>query len=84
MILYSDNDPIPVQVKASLDIPSPKDINLQLEPRDGSRVEVKVLMWVFLGNLQDTQRKRHQFKDRVVFLNGSGICNGMSLDMLRA
>ena len=84
MILYSDEGLIPVHVRASFAIPSPKDIDRQLKPSQGSKEDVKVLIWILLGNLEETRRKRHQFSDRVVFFNGSGICNGMSLDMLRA
>ena len=83
MILYSNEGPIPVQVKASFTRPTTADIEIQLKANKRSDVTAPVLIWMSLGDFT-VGSLRDKFSDRVVFLNGSGVCNGMSIDMLRS
>jgi hypothetical protein len=84
MILYSNKGLIAVQAKASLRTPTPKAIKSQLKVHKGTDRQVDLLIWIFLGDLAATRLRRSNFEDKVVFLDGSGVCNGMSLDLLRS
>ena len=84
IILFSKEGLIPIHVMASFKIPSPQDMDVELKRHNLDTQDGTLLIWIVLGNLEETRRKRHQFRDKVVFLDGSGICNGMSLDLLRA
>jgi hypothetical protein len=86
LILFSREGPAPVQVKASFKVPTPKKIDDQLKkyrpsPKRPPPTQVDLLIWISLGDINELRRQ--QYRGRVVFLNGSGVCNGMSLDMLR-
>jgi hypothetical protein len=66
---------IAVQVKASLSLPSRSDIEKQLLVSPGTTEKVSVLLWVYLGKLK--KKKKYE---SVVFLDGTGCCNGMTLN----
>ena len=83
MILYSKEGLIAVQAKASPKAPSSKIIDLQLKRRRGEDDKVDVLIWMSLCDFPRVTLAK-KFADRVVFLNGYGVCNGISLDMIRA
>ena len=82
MILSSKEGPIPVQVKASFRTPSAKDIISQLAVTRGADKQVDILIWISLTDSQ-TGVIKNKFKEQVVFLDGSGVCNGMSMDMFQ-
>ena len=84
LIFFSKEGSNPVQLKASFDIPTYDAISAQLKICRNSEKKVNLLIWISLADVPDICRKRHQFRDSVAFLNGSGICNGMSLDILRS
>ena len=83
LILYSKEGPIPVQIKNSFKNPRSKEIKKQLKVFRNSADEVDILIWIYLGDLNSLRLKTH-FASNVVFLNGSGVCNGMSMDILCA
>jgi hypothetical protein len=78
MILYSKEGPIPVQLKASFKTPTGKHIKNQLRAGRNSKNHVDVLIWISL--IEAEPRIKQRFKSQVVFLNGSGVCNGDSFD----
>jgi hypothetical protein len=81
LILFSKEGPIPVQVKASIE----KQLRVY-RPNPGlpPPERVDLLIWVSLCDVAEMRRRRLESVDNIIFLNGSGVCNGMSLDMLRA
>jgi hypothetical protein len=82
LILYSKQGSIPVQLKYSFDTPTTYQLDDQLKVHRNGQETVDKLIWVSLADLPEIRRKLPQYLDRVVFLNGSGVCNGMSWDML--
>ncbi|KAI8906686.1 hypothetical protein EDD86DRAFT_270967 [Gorgonomyces haynaldii] len=69
---------LPVSCKASFDL-SPKEtirIQLKTSKQDGAP-PVRLLLWMYLGN----NRNEGKYAGDVVFLDGSGCCNGLALDM---
>jgi ribosomal protein S26 len=63
---------IAVQAKASFASPNDKAIEKQLLVSPTSLEQVKQLFWLYLG--------KEKTVDSIVFLNGSGCCNGLALD----
>ena len=83
IILYSKEGPIPLQVKASFKTPTSKQINSQLKVCKQSDKHVTLLIWISLIN-ETSSRIKQRFNQNVVFLDGSGVCNGISIDVFRA
>ena len=83
LILYSEEGPIPVQIKNSFKNPRSKEVKKQLKVFRKSADEVNILIWIYLGDVR-TLGLKTVFASKVVFLNGSGVCNGMSLDLFCA
>ena len=68
---------IAVQAKASFDLSDKKTILKQLLVSPKSLEPVKQLFWLYLGKNQ-----REKKFNSIVFLDGSGCCNGLALDFL--
>ncbi|KAJ3308618.1 hypothetical protein HDV04_001031 [Boothiomyces sp. JEL0838] len=66
---------IPVSVKASFTYGS-KKIDEQWYVSKTSSEKVEQLIWLYLGSLQKEGKQPN-----VAFLNGSGVCNGLALDI---
>jgi hypothetical protein len=66
---------IAVQVKASFDLSDRAAITKQLLVSPTSSEQVQQLFWLYLG-----EKRREGMFDSVVFLDGSGCCNGLVLD----
>lgn len=76
IILHSNHGGIPVSSKYSSTLDG-KDIEKQKMVRRGSNEKAKLLIWLYLGN----DNRENLYDDLVVFLNGSGCCSSMSLDI---
>jgi hypothetical protein len=68
---------IAVSCKASFDLSSDETIQTQLKISKKNDAPVDLLIWLYLGN----KRREEQYQVNVVFMNGSGCCNGLALDM---
>ncbi|KAJ2986934.1 hypothetical protein HDV02_006435 [Globomyces sp. JEL0801] len=68
---------IAVQAKASLDLSDKKTIAKQLLVSPDTSDRVQQLIWLYLG-----ETRREQLFDSIVFLDGSGCCNGLALDFI--
>jgi hypothetical protein len=69
---------IAVQAKASFDLDSTTKIDDQIKiSKDANALPVPLLIWLYLGSTH--KEEKHEGKP-VVFLNGSGCCNGLTLD----
>jgi len=68
---------IAVQAKASLDLSGRATITKQLLVSPTSEEQVHQLFWLYLG-----QNQRVEMFDSILFLNGSGCCNGLALDFI--
>jgi len=68
---------IAVQAKASFDLSDQTTITNQLLVTPTSLEKVKQLFWLYLGKKQKEERF-----ESIVFLDGSGCCNGLALDFL--
>jgi hypothetical protein len=68
---------IAVSCKASFDLSSDKTIQSQLKVSKRNDAPVGLFIWLYLGN----KTREEQYQDNVVFMNGSGCCNGLALDM---
>lgn len=66
---------IAVQAKASFDLSERTTITKQLLVSPTSSEQVQQLFWLYLG-----QKRREEKFDSIVFLDGSGCCNGLALD----
>jgi len=70
---------IAVQCKASFDLSQKKTIENQLlASKEGGAQSVQQLFWLYLGE----ENREKQYPD-VAFLNGSGCCNGLSLNLFQ-
>ncbi|KAI9314000.1 hypothetical protein BDR26DRAFT_887438 [Obelidium mucronatum] len=69
---------IPFQCKASFDLSSKSVIESQLHDMPHSNTNVVQMFWLYLGK----GVSREALFPQIAFLNGSGCCNGMSLDCL--
>ena len=68
---------VAVQAKASFSLSTPKEILLQLQSHKGGLWEpVPLLIWLYLGG--DPPQKQNY--PNVVFIDGSGCCNGLAFD----
>ena len=67
---------IAVQAKASFDLSDLKTMTKQLLVSPASSEQVKQLIWLYLG-----EKRREENFNTVVFLDGSGCCNGLALDL---
>ena len=68
---------IAVQCKASFDLCKKKTIESQLlVSKEKEAQSVQQLVWLYLG-----EENREKLYPKVAFLNGSGCCNGMSLNL---
>ena len=67
---------IAVQCKASFDLNGKKTIDSQLLISKQNPTQVHQLFWFYLGKEQ-----RELIYNHVAFLNGSGCCNGLSLNL---
>jgi hypothetical protein len=77
ILLPSNNGVIAISVKASFKDSSKSEIREQQKISKKSGMQVVQLIWLYLG---DTSQENNQ--ENVAFLNGSGVCNGLSLDLL--
>ncbi|KAI8894135.1 hypothetical protein BC833DRAFT_244566 [Globomyces pollinis-pini] len=68
---------IAVQAKASLDLSDKKTIAKQLLVSPDTSDRVQQLFLLYLG-----ETRREQLFDSIVFLDGSGCCNGLALDFI--
>ncbi len=68
---------IAVQAKASFDLSGRSTIERQLQVSPTSLNKVQQLFWLYLG-----EEQREKMFDEVLFLDGSGCCNGLALDFL--
>ena len=68
---------IAVQAKASFDLSDQTTITKQLLVSPASLEKVQQLFWLYLG-----ETRREEKFDSIVFLDGSGCCNGLALDFL--
>jgi hypothetical protein len=75
IILPTQQGGIPVSAKASFDYDT-KKMNEQLLLSNTSNMKVAQLIWLYLGNV-----KKAEIHDNVAFLDGSGVCNGLSIDL---
>jgi hypothetical protein len=75
IILSTNLGCIPVSVKASFDYSVGK-MNQQWLVSKTSSKNVIQLIWLYLGSLGKEERQ-----ENVAFLNGSGVCNGLAIDM---
>jgi len=75
IILPTNLGCIPVSVKASFDYVTGK-MNEQRLVSKTSSTNVIQLIWLYLGSLNKEERQAN-----VAFLNGSGVCSGLSIDM---
>ncbi|KAI3656133.1 hypothetical protein MP638_000601 [Amoeboaphelidium occidentale] len=75
-ILPSDKGLIPVSSKYSTTL-RVNDIEAQRLTRKGSNKRVQLLIWLYLGN--DNQEMLYD--NSVIFMNGSGCCSSLSLDI---
>ena len=66
---------IAVQAKASFDLSDRKTIAKQLLVSPSSLEQVQQLFWLYL-----VEKRREKMFDSIVFLDGSGCCNGLVLD----
>jgi hypothetical protein len=76
IILPASEGNIVVSCKASFNLSSDKTIQSQLKKSKTNDESVRLLMWLYLGN----HPREEQYKN-VVFINGSGCCNGLTMDM---
>jgi hypothetical protein len=67
---------IAVQAKASFDLSDKETIMKQFLVSPKCLQQVQQLFWLYLG-----EKPREQKFDSIVFLNGSGCCNGLTLDI---
>jgi hypothetical protein len=67
---------IAVQAKASFKLDGDKKINSQLQVHLDRKEQVKQLFWLYLGDYS----REGNFAS-IVFLDGSGCCNGLALDL---
>ena len=75
ILLPTSSGVIAVSVKASFDF-TRNDINKQWMISKKSNKKVTQLVWLYLGSSLKESRE-----ENVAFLNGSGVCNGLSIDM---
>jgi hypothetical protein len=75
IILPTNQGVIPISVKASFRLAGESVINRQLYFNKFAQLANK-LIWLYLGS-QDTELKY----ENVAFINGSGVCNGLAIDM---
>jgi hypothetical protein len=68
---------IAVQAKASYDLAGQKTIKKQLLVSPTSSEQVQELFWLYLG-----EKRREEMFESIIFLDGSGCCNGLALDLL--
>jgi hypothetical protein len=66
---------IAVQAKASFDLSDRTTITKQLLVSPTSLEQVQQLFWLYLG-----EKRREEMFHSIVFLDGSGCCNGLALD----
>jgi len=66
---------IAVQAKASFDLSDRTTITKQLLVSPKSKEQVQQLFWLYLG-----EKPREKMFESIVFLDGSGCCNGLALD----
>jgi hypothetical protein len=66
---------IAVQAKASFQLSDQNTIMRQLQVRPDTEEQVKQLIWLYLG-----KETREAKLNSIVFLNGGGRCNGLTLD----
>lgn len=66
---------IAVQAKASFDLSDRTTIAKQLLVSPTSLEQVPQLFWLYLGD-----KRREEYFDSILFLDGSGCCSGLALD----
>jgi hypothetical protein len=76
IILPTNQGGIPISAKASVSLAGESVIDRQLFLSKNSIEAAKMVIWLYLGS-RDTEF-RYQ---NVAFINGSGACNGLALDM---
>ena len=70
---------IPVSAKASAKLSPDKKIQSQLKvSKQQDAKNVELLIWLYLGQ----QKREKRYYNNVLFLDGSGCCNGLALDQL--
>lgn len=74
--LPSNQGGIPISAKASVSLAGESVIDRQRFLSKNSVESAKMLIWLYLGS-RDTELKYQN----VAFINGSGACNGIALDM---
>jgi hypothetical protein len=75
IILPTNQGGIPISVKASFNLAGESVIIKQLWFKNLAQ-SAKKLIWLYLGS-RDTELKYQN----VAFINGSGVCNGLAIDM---
>lgn len=68
---------IAVSCKASFNLSSDQVIQSQLLVSKNSNLPVDLLIWLYLGK----EKREQQYSGKVAFINGSGCCNRLALDM---
>ena len=68
---------IAVSCKASFNLSRNRVIQSQLLVSKKGNAPVDLLIWLYLGN----EAREEQHSGKVAFINGSGCCNGLALDM---
>jgi hypothetical protein len=66
-----------VEAKASFDLSDSTTIKKRLLVSPTSLEQVQQLFWLDLG-----QKRKEEVFDSIVFLDGSGCCNGLTLEFL--
>jgi hypothetical protein len=77
IILPTNQGNIPISAKAFVNLAGADVIKKQLFLSKNSAETSNMLIWLYLGS-RDTELKYQN----VAFINGSGCCNGLALDML--
>ena len=77
IILPTSEGPLPISAKASFTFPAPSTVTQQQSISKASQEEsAPLLIWLYLGSYEKEIKQ-----PSVAFLNGSGVCNGLSLDL---
>ena len=76
IILPTNQGGIPISAKASVSLADKSVIDRQFFLSKNSVESAKMLIWLYLGS-RDPELKYQN----VAFINGSGVCNGLALDM---